>query len=233
MEKDYEQDYLAVEKTHPWFVKRRELIVSLLGAKCKLADVGCGSGLLLETLHSKGWKDLWGFEYSETMQKQGNYKLISADATKLPSKSSTFDAVTCLDVIEHIDDDKLAVSELARILKPNGKCIITVPAFMFLWGPHDTVNQHKRRYTKSTLMEVVKPYFDVEFATYWNSLAFIPTALMKLIRKASSSPKSDASIMPKPLMAIYSAVITFENWLINHGMRMPVGTSVVAVLRKK
>ena len=56
-----------------------------------------------------------------------------------------------LDIVEHIEDDRQALSEIARVLRPDGVAVITVPAFPFLWSGHDEALYHKRRYTRATL----------------------------------------------------------------------------------
>ena len=67
-------------------------------------------------------------------RKRGIDNVQVADITNIPYPDNTFDAVIALDVIEHIKNDEEALREIYRVLRPQGMAIITVPAFMFLWG---------------------------------------------------------------------------------------------------
>jgi ubiquinone/menaquinone biosynthesis C-methylase UbiE len=58
---------------------------------------------------------------------------------KLPFDNVSFDVVLATDIIEHVDDDNRALAEIARVLRPGGKVLITVPAFQALWGLQDEV----------------------------------------------------------------------------------------------
>ena len=79
-----------------------------------------------------------------------------ADALALPFSDHAFDAVFIFDVLEHIDDDDLALKEIQRVLTPEGRLLITVPAFMLLYGRQDVVSEHKRRYRRAPLVRLLE-----------------------------------------------------------------------------
>jgi len=60
------------------------------------------------------------------------------------------------DVLEHLDDDLLAIKQVAKMLKPGGKLFITVPAHQWLWSRLDTIAAHKRRYSKQLLIKTIE-----------------------------------------------------------------------------
>ena len=62
---------------------------------------------------------------------------VQSDAVRLPFSESSFDAAFILDVLEHIDEDETVLREIRRVLRPGGSLLITVPAFMFLYGRQD------------------------------------------------------------------------------------------------
>ena len=66
-------------------------------------------------------------------------------AESLPFEGASFDLVTGLDVVEHLDDDIAGLSEMRRVLRPDGRAVLFVPAFMFLWGVQDDISNHRRR----------------------------------------------------------------------------------------
>src|SRR5207247_1029846 len=84
-------------------------------------------------------------------------------AENLPFGDGSFDLVTALDVVEHLDDDVAALREMGRVLRPGGRVLVTVPAHRFLWGDQDEVNLHKRRYVAAEIRDrLIAAGFDVE-----------------------------------------------------------------------
>lgn len=95
----------------------------------KILDAGCGYGEYLDKFREKGFK-VYGIDCDKDVLKfQEN--VICASAEKIPIKSSTFDTVVCVDMLEHADDDESIMKEMLRVLKENGKLIITVPSSNF------------------------------------------------------------------------------------------------------
>jgi SAM-dependent methyltransferase len=85
---------------------------------------------------------------------------VSADALQLPFSNETFDRIICSEVLEHIPNDKGAIQELVRVLRPGGSIAVTVPAWMaekICWRLNDeyhapkAVGGHVRIYRKSEL----------------------------------------------------------------------------------
>ena len=74
----------------------------------------------------------------------------------VPYDDNFFDYIFALDVLEHVENDRAALKTLKKKLKPNGKLIITVPAFMSMWSHNDEVAHHFRRYEQAELLEKVK-----------------------------------------------------------------------------
>src|ERR1700730_8400269 len=79
-------------------------------------------------------------------RKRGLLDVYQGGAESLPFEDGSFDLVTALDVLEHLDDDALALREIGRVLRPGGCLLMSVPAHKFMWGDQDEVNLHRRRY---------------------------------------------------------------------------------------
>ena len=102
----------------------------------KVMDAGCGHGILLYNLSKRG-ASCTGFDYSDRYIKETkknfkklnvkNFKLIRGDLTKIHLPDNSFDIIFCLDVLEHIPSVEQAIKELKRVLKPNGRFIISAP----------------------------------------------------------------------------------------------------------
>jgi glycosyltransferase involved in cell wall biosynthesis len=79
------------------------------------------------------------------------------DVTELksfPEVEQGFDTVICLNVVEHVDDDRAALLNIKSALKPGGRAIVLVPNGPELFGTLDEVLSHKRRYTEASLTEL-------------------------------------------------------------------------------
>lgn len=83
-------------------------------------------------------------------------KATLASAEKLPYQKAFFDLVCAFEVIEHIEEDEMALSEIYRVLKKNGTFIFSVPLFMKYWSAWDELAGHKRRYEPDELEEKLK-----------------------------------------------------------------------------
>ena len=81
---------------------------------------------------------------------------VCGSATQLPFADETFDVVSAFDVVEHCEDDATAVAELARVLVPGGRMLLSVPAYQWAWSDHDVQAGHHRRYTRPRLTRLVE-----------------------------------------------------------------------------
>ena len=111
-------------------------------------------------------------------EKRLGHKVLSAPLPELAGVADDrYDLVAALDVIEHIPDDKAALEGIARVLKPGGKLLATVPAHQWMWSAHDVVNHHQRRYSKAAFRKLIdQSPLKLESIGYFNSLLF-PVAL--------------------------------------------------------
>ena len=92
---------------------------------------------------------------------------VCGSAMALPFADEAFDVVSAFDVVEHCEDDALAVSELARVLAPGGRMLLSVPAYQWAWSDHDVRSGHHRRYTRPALTRLVEEAgLSVARATY-------------------------------------------------------------------
>ncbi len=127
-----------MEETYWWFVARRRLVCDLIDrlampAKSRLLDVGCGTGANLKAF-DKNFERV-GIDMSRAAlgfcQQRGLDSLVQAKIEHSGMEHDTFDIVTALDMLEHVDDDMVALRELWRVSKPGGFLLITVPALDF------------------------------------------------------------------------------------------------------
>ena len=248
MNNDYYKEYYDIERQHWWFLAREKILSNYIQKlilngqlnklDLKILNVGCGTGRSSEYLSEYG--TVFSIEFDKdccnfTSQKTG-LEIINASVTELPFKDESFDLVCAFDVIEHVENDQLAVFEMKRVVKKNGIIFITVPAFMALWSHHDLVNHHFRRYK---LNEIQKLFYNQEngkmvFTSYFNFFLFIPIYLLRkisnLLKFDNSRPGSGsdfATFKSGILSSLLFKVMFFENIFINNKIKLPFGVSLL------
>ena len=232
-----------VEGSHWWFAGRRRIIESFLPGLCerlgtdrpRILDVGCGTGANLEMLSQFGEAE--GVDVSPDAlafcRQRGLQNVRQGEAERLPYEDRTFDLVTGLDVVEHLDDDLAGLSEMRRVLRPGGYAFIFVPAFMFLWGVQDDISHHRRRYTLAGLQDAVRAAgFEVERSTYANITFFAPILLGRLLMRATGfRPASENNLTVGALNGILGRILGAESSILRH-MNLPFGVSAICVARR-
>ena len=233
-----------VEDSHWWFVGRRLILESFLKdiiqnlkskiQNPKILDVGCGTGANLEMLAQFGESE--GVDVSDDALEFCKAKGLKAHkglAEKLPFEDESFDLVTALDVVEHLDDDVEGLKEMHRVLKSGGRALMFVPAFMFLWGVQDDISHHRIRYTKRQIVERVRQAgFEIERATYANITFFAPILAGRAAMKLTGiRPESENNITIGALNGFLGKLFGAERfWLKN--FNFPFGVSIVIVAKK-
>lgn len=229
------------EDAYWWFVSRRELVLRLVGRlglspDPLLLDIGCGTGATARGLERFG--RVLGIDFSPEAlaccQSRGLGRLARARGESLPLPDDAADVIVATDILEHIEDDRAALREFLRVLKPGGHAVVTVPAYRFLWGEHDVALMHHRRYVAGEVRERARAAgFEVAKLSY--ALCFLmPLALVRLLKKKPRADRPpEAQIVPVPPW-VNRALIRFQRWEAKgmEAVNYPWGLSVAAVLRK-
>ncbi len=231
-----------VEESHWWFVGRRKLFARLiesmgLAKDAVVLDVGTSTGTNLRMLRDEGFENVEGLDLNPEAQRYCEAKGLGhvrlGSVTELPYRDSAFDLVLATDVIEHVDEDGRAFGEIWRVLRPGGRTIITVPAFMSLWGPQDVVAEHKRRYRmKQLLKRIGEARLEAVEWYYFNYLLFVPIFMArKLLRLLKIPLRSENDVNFGLMNAVLRTVFSFDTWSAGY-LRPPFGVSALAVCRK-
>jgi SAM-dependent methyltransferase len=230
-----------LELKHWWFRARRRLLLRLLRDTTNrrravppphILDYGCGTGGNTRFYASVG--SVVGIEPESSAirlaQARGEAQYCCGRGNELPFRAEAFDAVVASDVLEHIEDDRSAMSEITRVLRPGGTLVITVPAHPWLFSRHDAALHHFRRYTRSGLRSLVEQGgLKIRVLSYWNATLFPAISLYRLLvrRRVQSEPRSDTVATPWVLNELLAAVLTAEGRLLPH-LPLPWGLSLVA-----
>lgn len=154
------EEIARFQDNHWYFIGMREILLGLFGEMPsgparKILDVGCGTGQFTPALSR--WGRVVGVDLSSQAFRlhPGNADqeliLVRGDAQRLPFQQHSFDLVWASSILEHLKDDRLALQEIQRVLKPGGRVVINVPAHHFLWGHNDEIAHHLRRYTRDEI----------------------------------------------------------------------------------
>jgi SAM-dependent methyltransferase len=229
------------EDHHWWFRGRRWLIWALLRrAQLPLAprvlDAGCGTGRNLVEFGSLG--PATGVDPSpdavEFCRRRGIENVRCAGLEDLPFAAGDFDLLMAFDVLEHIDDDVAALTELRRVASVGAHLVITVPAYQWMWTEHDVQLHHVRRYTLPVLRRrVVAAGWDVTQATYFNSILLPVVAAARVVSgRSSRRGHTDLDRTPAVLNRALELPMRLEAAMIGRGARLPAGVSLGLVCRR-
>jgi SAM-dependent methyltransferase len=236
LEKRAYRRHFESEDEHWWFVGRRAVLWSLtrragLPARPRILDAGCGTGRNLQEFGALG--DAQGVDPSpeaiEFCRRRGLQAVTEARLESLPFADGSFDLILATDVLEHIEHDADALTELRRVSAPGGRLLITVPAYDWLWSQHDDAHHHYRRYTMHQLQEQVQATgWRPLVQTYFNSLLLPPIAVVRTLarRQRAGNGRSDFELTPGRLNRLLAQPMRAEAALIARGARLPAGVSV-------
>jgi SAM-dependent methyltransferase len=125
------------KRLSPVYYNKMEFVRENIGRPGRLLDVGCGAGGYFHIYREKGISYA-GIEPDASVIAEGGHVKI-ASAESIPFRPSGFDAVVCADALEHTEDDRKALAEIARVLKPKGILLLSVPSARYPW-PYDPLN---------------------------------------------------------------------------------------------
>lgn len=236
------QKMAELEKSHWWFVARRIILRKILQslalpAKPQILEIGCGTGGNLDMLGTFG--EVTAIEMNEFARRhaqlQSDYCILSghlpSDIPQLPAH----DLVCLFDVLEHIPDDFLALQNLRQLVKPNGHLLLTVPAYQWLWGPHDEAHHHQRRYRAGMLRALAeRAGWRIQRIGYFNTLLLPLVAIHRTQQRLFAGQKSGSDMqMPMAWVnLLFRYIFSSEAlWLRRH--TFPCGVSIIAVLEHR
>jgi SAM-dependent methyltransferase len=232
----------AAEDWHFWFTSRNRLICWALRRHFPtmraFCDVGCGTGATLHAVEQAfpGLR-LFGVDYfPEGLVWAGNrlshVTLIQGDIHDLPAAVRESDVWGAFDVLEHIPDDANALSCLYAAIRPGGGLILTVPQHRALWSASDEVGHHQRRYDRAELVGKVRTAgFEVLAVTSFVSL-LLPLLWLKRRRTSTSEDAYAELRLGRLPNALFTFVMTIERWLIQAGLSLPAGGSLLLLARR-
>jgi 2-polyprenyl-3-methyl-5-hydroxy-6-metoxy-1,4-benzoquinol methylase len=242
-----------LEKSSFWCMSRCRLLKNIIDKyssqfdKVRFLEIGCGIGTLInELIPNKKLvitaSDIYlkGIIYAKqkALNEASNVEFIQFNVEKgtLPVK---FDIIGAFDVLEHIDNDDLSISNIYNMLNEGGYFLLTVPQYMFLWSNLDYIVKHKRRYSRKELLcKLTKQGFNVYFSTSFIFILFPLMLISRLIDKLKSNPNISSNelaskvIFSKLLNWFFDIIMRIDEFLIQKGFSLPFGGTLLVVAHK-
>ena len=240
MDNEYTLAYEVLYKNHWWWRARESAILGTIEKfhrpenGDKILDVGCGNGLFFDRLSVFG--DVQGVEPSESavgINSPHRSKIFVGEFDDSFQAPHRFGLITLLDVLEHLNDPKAALKKIAGLLRNNGTCIITVPAFRALWTSHDELNHHVTRYTAKSLAADVcgtgLRIVNFKYLFHWLAIAKLCVRIKESLLKSSVSTQSVR--MPNSVVNSILKWVSIMELRSGLGLGLPFGSSLFAVLK--
>jgi 2-polyprenyl-3-methyl-5-hydroxy-6-metoxy-1,4-benzoquinol methylase len=236
MEATYTAAYAQLYREHWWWRVREQILLRkvnqvLAGSRdARILDVGCGAGLLFDTLEAFGRVE--GIESDPiAVEQSGRWRdRIHLGELATFRSDGAYDLILMLDVLEHMQRPEVLLRQSVELLAPGGAMVITVPAFDWLWTAHDDLNQHVRRYTAAEMARLVRTSgLDILEMRYLFQSLILPKLFVRakeaLSASSASVPRIPRRLLNLGLEAWFRREHAIAGWL-------PFGSSVIVVARR-
>lgn len=196
----------------------------------KILDLGCSSGYMGEFYAGHNdvhYADIRAEAMADLDVPESHKHVVDATA-EMPFPDATFDVVFCADMLEHVADDDAVLQNIHRVLKPGGRLLVTVPAYSRLYGHHDKLAGHLRRYDRAPFLAKARAIgFETLRARYLCPLLFAPFWVNQRMAKCAGAYQGRSSLEPKIL-----PLLNFFAWL-DSAVPLPFGIGILFLFEKR
>lgn len=247
MDKSFALKYAELEEKHWWFRARRNILTTLLQNDIDwnnvdhLLEIGTSSGMNLYDIYRRFLyaDQIHGVEpfapNLDLANRRGKIKVYPGTAEELPDELDEYryDVITMFDVLEHTEDDEAVLRYLYPRITDYGSLVLTVPAYMWLWGRQDEVSHHYRRYTMPLLKQRLENNgFKILYSTYFNTILFPAIAALRLASKLGADEKESDNFgdfnYGHPLLdKLFFLLFNLERYPLKF-LKFPYGVSLYA-----
>jgi SAM-dependent methyltransferase len=218
-----------------WAKARREIVQECLKKftprDANILEIGAGYGAMSGMLSNFGTVNAIEPCEDAAVYLEEKLKISTYHGTfESFAETDKYDLITCFDVLEHIEDDRTALSKMATLVNDGGFLVLTVPAYKFLWNRHDEINRHRRRYSKKELMKKIPDNLLIKKASYFNTFLFPLAMVDKLVlsknkRSRSFEPNAAVNSILYRIFAAEKKILRFFN--------LPFGVSILLIAKKR
>lgn len=245
--------HAELEEKHWWFVARREIMRAVVHRVLPprqdaiVVDVGCGTGANIASLAAEYrcvGVDTSSDAIALAKQHYPKVEFVLGEAPGiLGDLAGRADLFLSMDVLEHIEDDHRAFSELFAAARPGAHFLVTVPADRALWSGHDVSFAHYRRYDPARLRRLWEGLpATLLFVSHFGARLY---PLVRAVRTASrlrgkpfGKGSTDLALPPAPVNAALTRLFAAESSRLLSAMAgrarpYPFGSSLMAVVRRE
>lgn len=233
-----------------WVSSRNRLFKSIVQrhlmptGRTKFLEIGCATGDFIQQIAQNKNLEITGSEIYLKGLVYAKNNLPSVDFVQFDVTQGKigeqFHIITAFDVIEHIENDNAALSNISQMLNKDGVLIISVPQHMFLWSKLDEIVKHKRRYSRRELVAKLKANdFDIDYATSFLFILFPLMLISRLFDRGGDQSPSDEQGLEKRvkfsgvLNVIFDFFMRIDEGLIRLGASLPFGGTLIVIARKR
>ena len=227
-----------------WFRSRNRLLCWALEHYFPNAtnffEIGCGTGFVLAGIRERfpqlrlAGSEIFADGLTIANGRLPNVELYQMDARQIPFENE-FDVIGAFDVLEHIGDDELVLSQMYRAVRQGGGILLAVPQHSFLWSKIDEYSRHVRRYSLSELKtKVERAGFKTLRTTSFVSL-LLPLMLIARLKQRLTNNELDPTAefkLSAPGNFLLECIMNVERTMIRLGVAFPAGGSLLLVARK-
>jgi len=233
------------EDAHFWFKGLRRSARIMLDAALEgrrlghIVDCGAGTGRNLDWLREYGLAI--GIERSPTglaVARARGRLIVQGTVAALPLASSTVDLATSFDVLYCLPDadERAALAEMARVLRPGGLALVNVAALDMLHGAHSTLTRELRRYSRARLRNRLEGAgFTIDRMSFTNCSTFPATLAVRAFDRwsgrAGQASDADLRVPSAPINLTLDLALAAEAQLMRY-INLPVGTSLMCLAHK-
>ena len=238
MRREAFEQMLETQDRHWWFRGKRRILGKIIekmvfsGSPCDILEVGCGTGSNLPMLVRFGnvtalELDDYAREHIPPIQGVSIAKGWLPDGLEAV-RGKQFDLICLFDVLEHIERDGEALAALGEHMRSGGKLLLTVPAYQWMFGTHDRILGHYRRYTRTRLQNLcIRQGYEIFYAGYINSLLFPLMAAARVFdRFRGCHASTGTKVPPLGVNSFLFALFSIETFWVPY-LSIPFGGSVV------
>ncbi len=240
MHREAFEQMLETQDCHWWFRGKRKILGKIIEKKFfsvtssppEILEVGCGTGSNLPMLVRFGnvtalELDDYAREHIPPIQGVSIAKGWLPDGLEAVY-GKRFDLICLFDVLEHIERDEEALAVLRSYVRPGGRLLLTVPAYQWMFGTHDRILGHYRRYTRTRLQNLcIRQGYEIFYAGYINSLLFpLMAAARVLDRFRGCHASTGTKVPPLGINSFLFSLFSIEAFWVPY-LSIPFGGSVV------
>ncbi len=200
----------------------------------RVLEVGAGIGMTTASLYDVSVKEWVCLEPDRSFSARLKEKIETGELPPACREMSgtiadlqsddLYNAILYIDVLEHIQNDRVETQAAANHLKPGGRLIVISPAHQWLFTPFDRAIGHFRRYTKTSLVKVKPEYCEQEKLLYLDTAGLFLSLANKLLLKQSLPTLEQVLFWDRRVVPV-SAILDRCLWFC-------YGKTIVAVWRK-